>query len=83
MTSFFFEGVVNQVYPPEPQLNKVNTTDTEAPFSDLRLSIAIEFVTSKIYDIRDDFGFDIVNFPFFWMVTFLTVLLMVNTCRNL
>ena len=28
----FFEGMVNQIYPPELQLNKANTSDTEAPF---------------------------------------------------
>ena len=28
----YFEGMVNQIYPPELQLNKANTTDTEAPF---------------------------------------------------
>ena len=37
---------------------------TEAPFLDLRLSISNGFVSSKIYDKRDDFDFDIVNFPF-------------------
>ena len=52
------------IYPPELQLNKANTSDTEAPFLDLRLSISNGFVSSKIYDKRDDFGFDIVNFPF-------------------
>ena len=31
----------------------------------LHLSIANGFVLSKIYDKRDDFDFDIVNFPFF------------------
>ena len=30
----------------------------------LHLSISIGFVSSKIYDKRDDFDFDIVNFPF-------------------
>ena len=35
------------------------------PLLDLHLSIANEFVTSKVYDKRDDFDFDIVNFPFF------------------
>ena len=60
----YFEGMVNQVYPPELQLNKVNTSDTEAPFLDLHLSISNGFVSSKIYDKRDDFDFDIVNFPF-------------------
>ena len=52
------------VYPSELQLNKANTSDTEAPFSDLHLSISNGFVSSKIYDKRDDFDFDIVNFPF-------------------
>ena len=60
----YFEGMVNQIYPPELHLNKANTTDTEAPFLDLHLSIANRFVSSKIYDKRDDFNFDIVNFPF-------------------
>ena len=40
-------------------------------------------VSSKIYDKRDDFDFDIANFPFLWMVTFLAVLLIVYTFRNL
>ena len=54
--------MVNRIYPPELQLNKANTSDTEAPFLDLHLSISNGFVSSKIYDKRDDF--DIVNFPF-------------------
>ena len=60
----YFEGMVNQMYPPELQLNKANTSDTEAPFLDLYLSISNGFVSSKIYDKRDDFDFYIVNFPF-------------------
>ena len=60
----YFEGMVNQIYPSELQLNKANTLDTDAPFLDLHLSISNGFVLSKIYDKRDDFDFDIVNFPF-------------------
>ena len=30
----YFEGMVNRIYPPELQLNKTNTSDTEAPFSE-------------------------------------------------
>ena len=60
----YFEGMVNQIYPSELQFNKANTSDTEAPFLDLHLSISNGFVSSKIYDKRDDFDFDIVNFPF-------------------
>ena len=54
--------MVNQIYPPELQLNKANTSDTEAPFLDLHLSITNGFVSFKIYDKRDNF--DKVNFPF-------------------
>ena len=61
----YFGGMVNQIYPPELQLKKANTSDTEVPFLDLHLSISNGFVSSKIYDKRDDFDFDIiVNFPF-------------------
>ena len=31
---------------------------------DLHLSISNGFISSKIYDKRDEFDFDIVNFPF-------------------
>ena len=60
----YFEDMVNRIYPHELQLNKANTSDTEAPFLDLHLSISNGFVSSKIYDKRNDFDFDIVNFPF-------------------
>ena len=55
--------MVGQIYPTELQLNKANTSDTEASFSDLNLSITNGIVSSKIYDKRDDFNFEIVNFP--------------------
>ena len=60
----YFEDMVNRIYSPELQLNKANTSDTEAPFLDLHLSISNGFVSSKIYDKYDDLDFDIVNFPF-------------------
>ena len=58
------EWSTNQIYPSELKLNKANTSDTEAPFLDLHLSISNGFVSSKIYDKRNDFDFDKVNFPF-------------------
>ena len=60
----FFDSMVDHIYPPELQLNKANVSDTEASFLDLHLSISDGFIRSKIYDKRDDFDFDIVNFPF-------------------
>ena len=56
--------MVGQIYPTELQLNKANSSDTEAPFLDLNLSITNGIVSSKIYYKRDDFNFEIVNFPF-------------------
>ena len=61
----YFEGMVDRIYPPELHLNKANTSDTEAPFLDLHLSVSNGFVSFKIYDKRDDFDFNIANFPFF------------------
>ena len=56
--------MVGQIYPTELQLNKANSSDTEAPFLDLNLSITNGIASTKIYDKRDNFNFEIVNFPF-------------------
>ena len=55
--------MVNLIYPPELQLNKTNTSDTETPFLDLHQTITYGFVSSKIYDKRGDFDFDKVDLP--------------------
>ena len=60
----YFDGLINQIYPPELQLNKANSSDTEAAFLDLLLSIIDGLVSCTMYDKRDDFDFEIVNFPF-------------------
>ena len=64
----YFDGMVSPIYISELQLNKANSSDTEALalFLDLHLTITDGFVSSKIYDKRDDFDFDIVNFPFLY-----------------
>ena len=60
----YFEQMVGQIYPTEFQLNKANSSETEAPFLDLNLSITNGIISSKFYDKRDNFNFEIVNFPF-------------------
>ena len=50
----YFEQIVGQIYPTELQLNKANSSNTEATFLDLNLSITNGIVSSKIYDKRDD-----------------------------
>ena len=66
-----FKQMVRRIYPAELQLNIANASKTESAFLDLNLSIHNDTVTkhkkiykTKIYDKRDDFDFDIVNFPF-------------------
>ena len=58
--------MVDRIYPTELQLYRANSSDSEASFLDLNLCISSGTVSTKIYDRRDDFDFDIVNF-FFWM----------------
>ena len=64
INNVYFDNMVSQIYPSELQLNKGNTSDTKAAFLDLHLSISHDIVSTKIYDKRDDFDFEIVNFPF-------------------
>ena len=62
--NIYFDQMVDRKYSTESQLNRANSSDTEAPFLDLNLCISNGTVSTKIYDKRDDFDFDIVNFPF-------------------
>ena len=71
----YFEQMVGQIYPNELQLNKANSSDTEAPFLDLNLLVTNGIVSSKIYDKWDDFSFEIVNWrcsslSFLWRIYF-------------
>ena len=54
--------MVSQIYPSELQLHKAYTSDTEAAFFANICPFLI--VSTKLYDKRDDFDFEIVNFPF-------------------
>ena len=73
--------MVSQIYYSELQCNKANTSDTEAAFLDLHWSISNEIVSTKIYDKRDGFDFEIVNYPF-WMLMFLALCLMESISLN-
>ena len=50
----YFEQMVGQIYPTELQFNKANSSDTEASFLDLNLSLTNGIVSSKFYDKWDD-----------------------------
>ena len=61
MDNPYFAQMVSQIYPTQLQ---ANPSDTRAPVLDLDLSITNRIVSTKIYDKRDDFNFEIVNYPF-------------------
>ena len=46
----YFDNMVSQIYPSELQLIKANTSNTEATFLDLHLSISNDIVSTKNYD---------------------------------
>ena len=60
----YFDNMIRIICPAELQLNKANTSDTEASFLDLHLFISNDILSTKIDDKRDDFDVKIVNFPF-------------------
>ena len=64
INNVYFDTLVSQIYLSELQLNRTNTSDTEAAFLDLHLLISNDIVSTKIYGKRDDFDFEIVNYPF-------------------
>ena len=64
INNVYIDSMISHIYPSELQLNKANTSDNEAAFLDLHLSISNDIVSTKIYNKRDDFDFEIVNFPF-------------------
>ena len=56
--------MVSQINSLELKLNSANTSDIEASFLDLQVSISDDIVSTIIFNKRDDFDFEIVNFPF-------------------
>ena len=60
-----FWEYVKDIYPSELNVEKTNQSDNLASFLDLTFTIEKDGKLSpKLYDKRDDFDFDTVNFPF-------------------
>ena len=56
--------MLDRIYHAKLRLNKANSSDTEAPILDFNQCVSNGTVSTNLYDKRDDFDFDIVNFPF-------------------
>ena len=80
--------MVSQIYPPELKLNKANTSDTEAPFWDLHLSISNGFVFAIIDDKRDEFDFfffldgDVPRHPSYGVYTYSQLIRFARVCSH-
>ena len=70
INNVYFDNMVSWIYPSKLQLNKLISL-----IPNLHLSISYDIVSTKFYDKRDDFDFEIVNFPFLrWWCSSLYIL---------
>jgi hypothetical protein len=59
-----FEEFLPLIYPPELEVKEITDTASSASFLDLYLEFDDSGqISTKIYDKRDDFNFNIINFP--------------------
>ena len=52
-----------RIYPKELVLNEENTNDKMGTFLDLSITVDANKFVTKTYDKRDDYNFEIVNYP--------------------
>ena len=58
-----FQNAIDDIYPTELQLKKTTECPTELSYLDIMISINNGKYTTTLYDKRDSFNFNIVNFP--------------------
>ena len=59
-----FEEVLSEIYPPEMIVNKTNISVCKTNFLDLTISIFRGKFYVKLYDKRNDYSFEVINYPF-------------------
>ena len=60
----YFRTYLPQIYPKELELKETTESNLKCSFLDLLLFSDDNQLKFKLYDKRDDFDFDIVNYPF-------------------
>ena len=68
--NLYFEGMINQLYPPELQLNKANTSNTNAPFLIYIFLFLMVLFPQKFMINVMTLILILYFFFFFWMVMF-------------
>ena len=59
-----FEEEIPNVYPPELRPKRTSESDTNLSYLAISISICSSKYVTEVYDKRDAFNFDIVNFPY-------------------
>ena len=59
-----FKEEISNIYPSELVLKRTTECETELTYLDMCILIKNSKYLTKVYDKRDSFGFEIVNFPF-------------------
>ena len=62
-----FEKEICNIYPPELTLKRTSESERNLSYLDISISICGGKYVTEVYDKRDDFNFDIVNFPYMYM----------------
>ena len=63
LNNIVFERYLDKIYPPELSITKETNSDKEASYLDLLITVKDDKFHTKLYDKRDDFDFEIVNYP--------------------
>ena len=59
-----FEEEIPNIYPSELTLKRISESDTKLAYLDISISICSSKYVTEVYDKRDAFNFNIVNFPY-------------------
>ena len=59
-----FEKEICNIYPPELTLKRTSESEINLSYLDIAISICGGKYVTEVYDKRDDFNFDIVNFSY-------------------
>ena len=58
-----FDNAIDDIYPPELQLKKTTECPTTLSYLDIRITIDNGKYSTAVFDKKDSFTFNIVNFP--------------------
>ena len=59
-----FEEIISEIYHPEMVVSKTNISARKTNFLDLTISIYRGKFYVMLYDKRNDYSFEVINYPF-------------------